>query len=574
MVVARSVRVRYPGAGEWMPDGVDLSVAPGEVLLVLGPSGCGKSSLVLTLNGLLPHAVAAEVGGSVTVGGIRTDRATVAELSEHVAVVFQDPDAQLVMPTVLDEVCFGPENRLVPADEVEARAERVLRRVGLWDRRDDDPATLSGGGKQRLAIACALAMDAPVLVLDEPTANLDPAGAEEVYRLLAELTASGSGHSVVLVEHNLDLALTVADTVLVLDARGRTIAHGPAREVLRREAGRLAAEGVWLPAPALAALRLREAGVRLEPLPLTPEELTAALAALPEGALPDAAPPRRAPDDAVPPLVDVRGLTLRRGGREVVREVSLSIRAGEFLAVIGPNGAGKSTLVEAVAGVGRTPRGAVSLAGIDPAARGAAERLDTVVGFVFQNPEHQFVATSVEDELAFGLRRRGLPEDEIAGRVERMLGTLRLRDKRSAHPFRLSGGQKRRLSVGTALIEEPSLLVLDEPTYGLDHAGATELLGLLDRLNASGTTVIVVTHDLGMAAEHAHRVAVMDAGRIVALGTASAVLADRELLAAHGLRTPPLLSALSDPRVPRSLRGATRLAELPAGDHLPDPERT
>jgi energy-coupling factor transport system ATP-binding protein len=471
---------------------------------------------------------------------------------------------------VLDEVCFGPENRLVAADEVEARAEQALRRVGLWDRRHDDPATLSGGGKQRLAIACALAMDAPVLVLDEPTANLDPVGAEEVYRLLAELTTDGAARSVVLVEHDLDLALAVADTVLVLDGRGRTIAHGPVREVLQREAGRLAAEGVWLPTPALAALRLRGAGLRLEPLPLTPDELTAALAALPEGAVPTVAPRPETPRAAAP-MVSVHGLTVRRGGREVVRDVSLEVAAGEFLALLGPNGAGKSTLVEAIAGIGRPPRGVISVAGVDPARRRSGQ-LGALVGFVFQNPEHQFVATTVEDELAFGLRRRGLADEQITERVERMLGTLRLADKRGAHPFRLSGGQKRRLSVGTALIEEPALLVLDEPTYGLDRAAAVELLGLLDRLNAAGTTVIVVTHDLGMAAEHAHRVAVMDAGRIVAAGATEAVLSDRDLLAAHGLRMPPLLSALSDPRVPRSLRGVSRLADLPGGDRVPDRE--
>jgi energy-coupling factor transport system ATP-binding protein len=277
----RGVRVRHDGAAAWTPDGIDVTVAPGEVLLVLGPSGCGKSTFALTLNGLVPHAVPADVEGTVRVGGVLTRDATVAELSEHTGMVFQDPDAQLVARTVLDEVCFGPENRLVPVAEVEARAESALRAVGLWERRDDDPDTLSGGGRQRLAIACALALDAPLLVLDEPTSNLDPAGAEEVYRLLGRLTGAGSARSVVLIEHDLDLALPIADTVLVLDGAGRPFAYGPARELIRDRAEELNELGVWLPTATTAALRLRAAGIPLDPLPLTASDLTRALSPAP-----------------------------------------------------------------------------------------------------------------------------------------------------------------------------------------------------------------------------------------------------------------------------------------------------
>ncbi|MCU1422299.1 MAG: transporter, ATP-binding protein, partial [Microbacteriaceae bacterium] len=309
----RGVRIRHDEAEAWTPDGVTLDVAPGEVLLVLGPSGCGKSTLALALNGLIPHAVPATLEGAVLVGGLDTREARVAELSTRVGMVFQDPDAQLVTATVLDEVCFGPENLLVPAAVVLERAERALRAVGLWDRRGDNPDTLSGGGKQRLAIACALALDAPILVLDEPTANLDPAGVEEVYAVLRELAARPSAsapavesrhtdlpgapegrfdatrRSIVLVEHNLDAAMGLVDTVVVLDAAGRLVAHGPADEVLRERAEELLALGVWLPTATLAALRLRAAGVALEPLPLTVAELAGALTRVPS--LPE---PRRA----------------------------------------------------------------------------------------------------------------------------------------------------------------------------------------------------------------------------------------------------------------------------------------
>ena len=599
--VARSVRVRYPGATAWTPDEVEVEVAPGEVLLILGPSGCGKSTFALSFNGLVPHAVPAEFAGTMTVGGVSTREASVAELSERVAMVFQDPEAQLVTRTVLDEVCFGPENRLVPAAEVEARAEAALRAVGLWDRRDENPEILSGGGKQRLAIACALALGSPLLVLDEPTSSLDPAGAEEVYRLLGELTAPGSTRSVVLVEHDLDLALGIVNTVLVLDGAGRPFASGPVREVLRARAEDLEALGVWLPTPTTAALRMRRAGIPLDPLPLTVEELAAALADLdvdsaaePEGAggaglavqpgrgawaevraetrgdwgrteLSGAAEPSATGpggDAEALPAVSVTGLTVKRGGRRILNEVSLRVPRGDFLAVVGPNGAGKSTLVQSLAGVLRVPRGTVEVLGIDPA-RASASALRETIGFVFQNPEHQFAAPTVQDELALGLRQRRLPETEVSARVDGMLTLLDLHAHRSSHPFLLSGGQKRRLSVGTALIEGAPVLVLDEPTFGQDRARAADLLELLAALNASGTTVIAVTHDLGLIGQYARHVAILDEGRVVALDETARILSDRALLEAHALRQPPLVRALAGPSIPAELRGLTRLADLP-----------
>ena len=592
--VARSVRVRYPGATAWTPDEVEVEVAPGEVLLILGPSGCGKSTFALSFNGLVPHAVPAEFAGTMTVGGVSTREASVAELSERVAMVFQDPEAQLVTRTVLDEVCFGPENRLVPAAEVEARAEAALRAVGLWDRRDENPDILSGGGKQRLAIACALALGSPLLVLDEPTSSLDPAGAEEVYRLLGELTAPGSTRSVVLVEHDLDLALGIVDTVLVLDGAGRPFASGPIGEVLRARAEDLEALGVWLPTPTTAALRMRRAGIPLDPLPLTVEELAAALADLDvdnagekagaggsevaggggawaevradtRGDRGGAAEPSgtgSGRDAEAPPAVSVTGLSVRRGARRILNEVSLRVPRGDFLAVVGPNGAGKSTLVQSLAGVLRVPRGTVEVLGIDQA-RASGSALRETIGFVFQNPEHQFVAHTVQDELALGLRQRRLPETEVSARVDGMLTLLDLHAHRSSHPFRLSGGQKRRLSVGTALIEGAPVLVLDEPTFGQDRARAADLLELLAALNASGTTVIVVTHDLGLIGQYARHVAILDEGRVVALDETARILGDRALLEAHALRQPPLVRALAGPSIPAELRGLTRLADLP-----------
>ena len=567
-----AVRIRYDGSARATPDGVSVDIRAGEVVLVLGPSGCGKSTLALALDGLVPHAVAAVLEGSVRVVGADTRDRTVAELSEHVAMVFQDPDAQVVTGTLLDEVAFGPENRLVPAAEVVERAERALKLVGLWDRRADNPDVLSGGGRQRLAIACALALASPVLVLDEPTANLDPAGIDEVYAVLREL-ANERDHAIVLVEHNLDAAVDLVDRVIVLDAAGRLVIDGPVRDVLQGRAGELLELGVWLPVSTLAAMRLRSAGVMLDPLPLTPAELAAALEAI--DALPSPAPAvaraatttlraADAAESAPAAAITVRDCSVQRGGRRgpiVVDGVDLDVASGDFLAIVGTNGAGKTTLLQAIAGVIPPPRGSVDVLGMDPARADARDRARRI-GFVFQNPEHQFVAHTVADELEVSLRLQGVPEPERRDEVERMLRRFDLVEHRDRHPFLLSGGQKRRLSVGTALVAGAPVLALDEPTFGQDRARAAELLDLLRALNADGTTVLVVTHDLQLVADYADRVAVMQGGRVIGSGPTAEVLAG-PLIEAAGLRHPPLARATRGLVRHPEWQSVTRMSQLP-----------
>ncbi|WP_243400843.1 MULTISPECIES: ABC transporter ATP-binding protein [Isoptericola] len=551
--------------GDPAPDGVDLAVRPGEVVLLLGPSGCGKSTLALATNGLVPHVVDADVTGTLTAGGHDVAATRPPLLAADVAMVFQDPDAQVVTGSVLDEVCFAPENLRRPPAEVLARAEGALRQVGLWERRGDDPALLSGGGRQRLALACALAVGARLLVLDEPTANLDPDGVEQFYATLRSVTASGE-RGVLLVEHDLDAAVEAADRVVVLDAAGRVATSGPVREVLAGRAEELAELGVWLPTTTLAALRLRAAGVPIDPLPLTPAELTGALDAVSLPAPVAVQEPDVPPVDRRDVVVSVDHLTVRRGGRTVLDDVSLDVARGDLLALVGANGAGKTTLAQLVAGVLRPRRravaGSVRVGGLDPW-RADVRDLTAAVGFVFQNPEHQFVTGRVDDELAHGLRLRGVPDGEVVARVDDVLDRFGLGALRDRHPFWLSGGQKRRLSVGTAIVCRPDVLVLDEPTYGQDRERAVELLDLLTTLHDDGTTVVVVSHDMQLVAEHATRVVALAGGRVVADGSPAVLLRDDAVLAAAGLRTPPLARATGALRDP-AWHAVTRLADLPA----------
>lgn len=559
----RDVAITHVGEDAATPAAVSFDVAVGEVVLLLGPSGSGKSTLTLALNGLIPQAVLADVRGTIRVAGRDVATTTVAELSTQVGMVFQDPDAQLVTGTLLDEVAFGPENLRMPVGEVLARAEAALRRVGLWDRRAENPDRLSGGGRQRLAIACALAMGSPLLVLDEPTANLDPQGIEEVYAALADLVADGE-RAILLVEHNLDAAIGVVDRAVVLDHDGRLIADGSVDAVLRDRAAELHAMGVWLPTSALAALRLRRAGYALEPLPLTPAELRAALQAADDPASPIARPDGPPAVRTGEPLIRVRGLSLRRGRADVLREIDLDVRRGEFVAVVGANGAGKTSLIQAIAGVVPPPRGTVHVDGLD-VGRADTRTLSSRIGFVFQNPEHQFIANTVFDELAHGLRQQRLPDAEVRARTEELLARFGLAAKAGTHPFLLSGGQKRRLSVGTALVAGAPVLALDEPTFGQDRARADELLGLLRELNREGTTILVVTHDMQLVSEYADRVVVMKDGRVLAHGATADVFADADLIERAGLRPPPLAAALHGLTRHPELAGLARLSDLPGG---------
>ena len=425
-LVVDGLRIRHDGRHRFSPDGVTFTLRAGEVVLLMGPSGSGKSTLALALNGLVPHAVPAEMHGSVRVDGIDTRDASVAALSERVGMVFQDADAQIVTGSVLDEVCFGPENLSLPAPEILRRAEAALRRVGLWERRDDNPDILSGGGRQRVAIAAALALDSDTIVLDEPTANLDAAGADDVYDALAEIAADGR-HTIVLIEHDLDRAVRIVDRVIMIDRDGHPVADGTPREVLAGRADELHQLGVWLPPATEAGRRLRHAGVfdADEPLPLTSEELTAAVDAVPRGralssllaprataattskAASASAPPstsasapasasastsaraipactKAAPEHPQPAVVLDRVSVTRRRTR-IVHDVSLTIGRGEFWAIVGVNGAGKSSLVQTMVGITVPSSGRVRVHGFDPA-RTDARRLSEHVGFVFQNP--------------------------------------------------------------------------------------------------------------------------------------------------------------------------------------------
>ncbi|HEU5316488.1 MAG TPA: ATP-binding cassette domain-containing protein [Chloroflexota bacterium] len=523
---------------------VSFEWRPGERLLLLGPSGGGKSTLALCLNGTIPHSLEAHwEAGRVLVDGHDTRRLPLGELSRRVAVLFQDPEAQLVMLEVDDEIAFGMENHGVPRAEMRARVEGAKRLVGLDPLRT--PARLdhlSGGTKQRVALASLLALAPEALVLDEPTANLDPAGAREVLGTVASLAAERE-RSLLLVEHRLDAVLPLVDRVIVLDDRGAVALEGDPDRVFLDHATQLDRLGVWTPDLARLTRRLDPHSKRV---PRSPAEAAHQLVThwardqSPGGAA-SHPPPARA---AGPPRLLVEDLHYRypRGGIAAVAGISLTLAAGELVAVVGGNAAGKSTLGLLMAGALTPDRGTIALDGV-PLSHVPASELRRRLAYVFQYPEHQFVAHTVRHEMLAGMARRSSRTAEAERRAAALLDRFGLAHLREASPFMLSHGQKRRLSVATALMSDPDLLILDEPTFGQDRRHTTGLMALLDELRSQGRTVVVITHDMSLVAQHADRAIAVARGRVAFDGTPRALFGRDDALSQCGLERPPVAEA-------------------------------
>ena len=518
LVSIEGLSVHYLGRESWVLDAVDLTHLRAQVTAVIGPSGCGKTTLVRALCGLIPHCLPSEYAGSLRLAGTEVADATVQNLAQTVAYVGQSPDAAVVTRTVHDDVAFPLQNLCLARSEITARVEQALRAVGLIERIWDDPWTLSGGQRQRLALAVALAMRPQLLVLDEPTSTIDATGREEFYTLISSLTTSGT--AVVVIDHDLDPVLPIVDQVLALNADGRTIAVGSPREVFMSHRRELTDAGVWMPRalreagddlPAgtqasEAALTCAEAGIRVPRL--------ADLCAEGEVRYLEKQAPGSAESWQQVEAIDTRHVLAgrprpeSRTSVELVDlevpgrspQVSLRLGGGELVALVGPNGAGKSSILSALAGLVRSTAPKAVVGGRDV---GKGRHL---VGYVFQNPEHQFVATTVGAELAVGGTS---PE-----RVDELLEQFHLTAHRDHHPLTLSGGQARRLSVATMVSEERDVVVLDEPTYGQDWDNTCELMDFIDQLRHQGRTVIMATHDLELALKHGtHIVALPGAPR-------------------------------------------------------------
>ena len=528
----------YQGQDDAALKDVNLEVFPGEFVLLIGPSGCGKTTLALTLNGIIPTVLGGRIKGRVYVDGIDTRESTVHELSTEIGVVFQDPESQLCNLYVEEEVAFGPSNLMLDRADVERRVEKALADVGQHDIRQKLIYEISGGQKQRVAIASVLAMEPDVLVFDEPTANLDPLGAVEIFELIKEINQR-SGATVVVIEHNVDGVMRYADRLVVMQAGRITHDQGP-RELMRDQ-GRFVLDELGLRVPQVCELgiRMEEKGLRFDPFPLDSAEAAHALGTRSERfALRNPDEPRRERPTQRESVISLQGVGFcYPDGTQAVKDVSLDVDRGEVVAIIGENGSGKTTLSSLLVGLHRPTSGEGTVCGLD-LNQASLRQLTSKVGYVFQYPEHQFVESTVYDEVAFGLRAQKRPTDEVASRVADALQLLRLEDMADKHPLALSMGQKRRLSVATMLILDTEIVILDEPTTGQDRESMDNLMRIIMEARERGTTVILITHDMNLVAKYCDKVAVMDEGEIVFYGRAIDLCRDLSIIRSDCLVLP------------------------------------
>jgi len=527
--------------------GVSLEIYPNTVNVLVGPGGSGKSTLCSLFNGEIPHLLGGKFEGTVLVDGKDTQEEPVKNLSQLVGHMLQDPETMFATLYVEDEIAFGPENLLLEPDEISRRTEKLLEDIQLSPFRQNLVWNLSGGQIQKLGLAVILAMKPAMIVLDEPTANLDPQATRAVHELVLKLREEGM--TILLVTRELDdFIMQAADQLIVLES-GKVMASGPVQVVLA-EYGQdmLARLGIWLPETVEIGLKLRDAlKLKLKSIPIGMPETLQILAdhnLLRKRITNCETEIDLAEVTSRKPLIHGENLQFSySNGFKALNDVSFEIYPGEMLAIVGRNGAGKSTLAKLMVGLQKPQDGELTLFD-HPASYWKVEALAEHIALVFQNPEHQFLTDSAYDEIAYSLMSRGIIEPEkVRAQVEDWLDRLELGDFSKTHPFALSAGKKRRLGVATMLVCQPEVLLVDEPTYGQDKEMTQTLMQVMESIRAQGVTVVMITHDMRLVQEFASRVLVMAEGKILYEGDPAQLFASEELLHAANLR-PTLLQDL------------------------------
>ena len=511
---------------------IDLEIYPGERVLIAGPSGSGKSTLAGCINGLNPFSNPGACTGTLTVDGVDAPHSSLFELSAHVGTVLQDPDGQFIGLTVGEDIAFALENSCTPQDEMHAITRHAAELVGIENHLGYAPHELSGGQKQRVSLAGVMVDQVKILLFDEPLANLDPATGKQAIELIDEIQKK-TDTTVLIIEHRLEDVLWRNVDRIVLVNDGTILADLRPDELL---SGSLLAEnGIREP---LYVTALRYAGVDI-----TPDKHPAHVDSL---VLDDAdtqklrdwftARPRPAAQPEREPLLEVKGLSFGyQKGQQTLRDVSFSIGKGEMVSIVGRNGAGKSTLSKLICGFETPDAGEIFLNG-KPLAEENIRRRARHIGYVMQNPNQMISKTMIYEEVALGLQRSGLTEEQIREKVEATLRVCGLYPFRNWPISALSFGQKKRVTIASVLVLDPELILLDEPTAGQDFRHYTDIMEFLRGLNARGVTVVMITHDMHLMLEYTRRALVFCDGRLIADRTAAAVLCDPALVEQAALK--------------------------------------
>lgn len=574
MIEIKDFTFWYPGVDTPALDDISLTIDDGETVFILGPSGCGKSTLLLAMNGVVPLLTGGKVKGRVFVDGKDTRTTPVASLADTVGLILQDPESQLTNLYVFDEVAFGPENLVLPEEEIITRANTALARSGISELKDRSVFALSGGQKQRVAIAASLAMLPRIMLLDNPTSNLDPVGAVETYQTIRELRLDDPEMTIILADHRPDHIVNLANRIIVMD-QGRILYDGTPQQVFEEEGDQLKHNlGIFLPQVVELSLGLKEKGFYINPIPLS---LTEALDVIPklnidsvDGDIIASEKESYTQEEDQPQILDLRNVEYSYpNGVRAVNGITLNVSKGEFLCLVGQNGSGKTTLAKLMVGLLKASEGEIIF---------LEQKIDEIplqdlvgkVGYVFQYPEHQFVERNVYDEIAYSLRAMKVPESEVKEHVIEMMDMFSLSHVQTISPLTLSKGQKRRLSVATMLVTRPKVLILDEPMTGQDHKNITNLLSILNDLRAQGTTIIDITHDMEHVASYADRVVGMSDGRVIFDGSPVDLFVNDEVLELLSLEAPASV------KIVRKMRESQIMIPLSANtvdrflDHIPE----
>lgn len=570
IIEMKDVSFSYGASSQVALDHVSLSVREGEFVGVIGPAGSGRSTLAAVLSGAIPHHFHGQLYGATYVQGLDTCEATLTDISSVVGSVLQDIDAQMVASVVEDEMLFGMENFGVPHDQIEQRLVQTLETVGIADLRHREIATLSGGQKQKVAIAAILAMDPRVLVLDEPTAALDPAATQLVYDTLRRINRE-RGVTVVVMEQKVAMLSEYCDRVMVVDA-GKIVFSGAPHEVfahgeeLRRIGcdsprvtriyNRLVADGVVSTgSPCLNVSEAEQLIARALGGRETAAAGSAKAAVVSEAALPASSPHAPAPRpkaEGAKPAVSFEDVCFSYpGGGASVQNLELAVYPGELVGVVGQNGAGKTTLTKLLNGLLKPSSGVVTVAGLDtrevPVSRIAAH-----VSTLFQNPDRQICRDTVLDEVAFGLVLTGTPQGEARERAQRVIERFGLPAEEA--PFSLSRGQRQKIALASVVVMEPEVIVLDEPTSGLDYRECMTVMETVSEMAERGSAVIMVCHDMEVVSDFAERLVVMAQGRILGRGPTRQVFGEGDLMREASI-APPQVTELSE-RLARTISPA------------------
>ncbi|MBK9603002.1 MAG: ABC transporter ATP-binding protein [Anaerolineales bacterium] len=535
--LVRFEQVTYKHYGKTAPALMDmnLTIQRGSFTLLVGPSGSGKSTLCMLLNGIIPQILGGKLTGTITVDGHDIAKTPVQELAQSAGMLFQDPEWMFATLKVEDEIAFGPENLRRDPKQIIESVEKTLDFVGLQRLRKNLVWALSGGQTQKLGLASVVAMEPPLIILDEPTANLDPATTHSVHQLILKLRDEGK--AVLLVTKDLDEFMAEADDMILL-AEGRVVAQGAPRDVVAQHGDKMLELGVWLPEPTEIGLRLKADGKFNKPVPITVEEAVDVFA--------DVKFNESKPDEKLVAdpeiLIHAENVEFTYSNNfKALRGVSFDIKQGEIVAIVGQNGAGKSTLSKLLVGLLKPTAGEMTMFGRS-AKRWKVQDLANQIALVFQNPEHQFLCDTVREELAYSLLAQGIDDADVVNkRVEEMLARLDITDTADSHPFSLSAGAKRRLGVATMLIGgSAKLLIVDEPTYGQDRRLTERLIQLINNLRSEGITVLMITHDMRLVDAHIDRAIVMANGEKIFDGSPNMLFQSPELVERASLRTTSL----------------------------------